>query len=192
MAARAPSISLHVKVVAYEPCARHAPAPCDCPDKVVSKLPDGSPAVYEHDTDLGTTVLLGLLSANLLDTGQNVLDTTGTSRSVSANSAVSSPTIVAGTGSTAAAVSDTNLQSQSSGSSGSQAIASVVVSGATITISATITNGSAGTIAYDEVGIVVTVGGHTFLLAHDAPLTGGPFNVSVGGTLAVTYTGTVS
>lgn len=192
MAARAPSLCFKVRVEARDPCPEHGTVDPNRPDCAVCGKPRPLVGVHEKDVDLGTTVLLGIFSANLLATAQTVNDTTATGRSISANSAVSSPTIAAGTGSTAAAVGDTNLQAQSAGSSGSQAIASVVVSGATITITATITNGTAGTIAYDEVGIIVTIGGHTFLLAHDAPLTGGPYNVSVGGTLAVTYTGTVS
>jgi len=208
----AASISFNVRVVAYEPCPRH-PFGCEaptrhppgadvrvlrpdlpiCADKRVVRLADGRLAVHEDPTDLGTTVLLGIFSCNIVATGQTVKNTSGTGISVSANSTVSSPVVVAGTGTTAAAVGDTNLQAQSSGSSGSQAITSVTVSGATIVIVGTITNGSSGTIAYDEVGLEVTIGANTYLLAHDAPLNGTTgYNVSIGGTLGITYTGTVS
>jgi hypothetical protein len=188
----AATIRLKIRVVAYEPCVRHAPMPCSCPDKKVVRLPNGQPAVHDNEVDLGTTVLLGIFSCNVIGTGQTVNDTTATGRALAANSAVSAASVVAGTGSTPAAVGDTNLQAQSASTSGVQAITSCVVSGSTITIVGTITNGSGSTIAYDEVGLIVTVGGHTFLLAHDAPLTGGPFNVSNGGTLQITYTGTIS
>jgi hypothetical protein len=149
--------------------------------------------VHDNQLDLGTIQLLWLMMNNLLDTAASAVpDTANVSRSLSVNSAATVPQIVAGTGTTAAAVSDYKLQTQATTTSGYVTAVTANPSGSTMVITGTITNTSGGTLAYDEVGIYITVATWVFMLAHDAPLTGGPFNVSNNGTLAVTYTATVS
>ena len=156
---------------------------------VEAKDPDGTLAGIRHkENDLATAQFAQLIQANILDTAETITDTGGTGRSVTANSAATVPTIAAGTTGTAATVSDTALGTETetqttvtvntysgSGSSG------------TFTVTGTITAGSAR--AYQEVGLKVTVGGHVFLICHDTFST---LNVSSGGTLAVTYTLTLS
>lgn len=149
--------------------------------------------VYDNPNDLATNQFAGFINTNLLDTGETIKDTAGTGNAISANSAATSPTIVAGTGTTAAAVTDYALQTPVSGSSGSVGATVGAPSGSgtsgTITITGTITNSSGSNITYSEVGIEITVGGNTYLISHDV-FTG--LTVSNGGTLAVTYTLTYS
>jgi hypothetical protein len=119
-------------------------------------------------------------------------DTGGTLRSISINSAVSSPTIVFGSGTTAISPSDYQLQSPISGSSGSVAatVSGLTVSSTTCSFSltCTVTNSSGGTLTYGEAGVTITVATFTFLILHDL------VNGSVGQQLTngqganVTYT----
>ena len=145
--------------------------------------------IYNNEYDLGTIQLLGFICTNILDAAETIKDTGGTGRSITANSSNSAINIVAGTGTTAAAVSDYNLQTQSAGSSGTITGTVTAPSGSTFTVTGTITNSSGGTIAYSEVGIECTSATFVFLLAHDVFTA---LNVSNGGTLAVTYTATIS
>ncbi len=153
-----PTMRLKLKVVAYEPCENkeHWGKPCDRQKKVSG--------TYENVDDLFTAAFAAFVQANIMNSNANpnVKDTGGTSRAINANSAVSALTIVAGTGTTAAAVSDNALQG-------------------------TITNTSGASIAYSEVGITVTAATFVFLIAHDVFTA---LNVSKNGTLQVTYTAT--
>jgi hypothetical protein len=165
---------------------------------VEAREPDGTLiGVYDNPFDLGTKALAQLIQTNILNTAATITDTTDTGRSVSVNSASTVQMIVAGTSNTAATFTDYALNSIASGgtyggsnSSGNQAATVNAIASNTFTVTATITNISGSTISYAEVGMAVTVGGHTFLIAHDAPITGGPYTVSNAGTLAVTYTAT--
>lgn len=158
--------------------------------KVEAKDIDGIlTGIYDNQYDLGTIQLLGFIATNILDTAESIKDTGGTIRSITANSANSVINIVAGTGVTAPAVSDFNLQTQSAGSSGSISATVNAPSGSTFTVTGTITNSSGSTIAYSEVGIECTSATFVFLLSHDVFTA---LNVSNGGTLAVTYTATIS
>ncbi len=145
--------------------------------------------VYKNEYDLGTKQFAQLVQTNILDTAQTITNTSGTGESIAVNSASTSPTILAGTGTTAAAVTDYALQTPTSGSSGSIAATINAYSGSgtsgNFTVTGTITNTSGSTITYSEVGIEVTVSTYTFLITHDV-FTG--LSVSNNGTLAVTYT----
>lgn len=149
--------------------------------------------VREGPANLCTQAFALFTQNNMLATAESIKDTGNTSRSLSANSACSAPTIVAGTGTTAAAVTDVSLQTQQGGSSGSQAATINAYSGAgtsgSYTVTATITNTSGGTVAYAEVGLTIVSATFTFLIAHDVF---SALSVSNNGTLAVTYTFTFS
>jgi hypothetical protein len=67
-----------------------------------------------------------------------------------------------------------------------------VISGSGYQITGTFTNTSGGTLTYGNVGIEITLNGHTYLITHDqvSGLTG--YIVSNLGTVVVTYTITFS
>ena len=172
-------MKIHVRVEAFEPCPIHASKPCDCPKKSIG--------VREKD-DLSTQQLAQLVQLNILNTNNTIKDTSNTTHSETANTAASSPTILAGTGTTAAAVTDYTLQTQT------ETVAATIgsISGwsgtsGTFTVTGTITAGANR--AYAEVGLRVTVNTHLYLICHDVF---SALNVSNGGTLAVTYTFTFS
>lgn len=137
--------------------------------------------------DLATKQFAQLIQLNILNTNETITDTGGTGRSETANAAATVPTILAGTGSTAATVTDNALGTQTetvaatiNAYSGSGASGNFTVTG---TITATADR------AYAEVGLRVTVNTHTYLICRDTFPT---LNVSNTGTLAVTYTLTMS
>jgi copper homeostasis protein CutC len=161
---------------------------------VVDECPDSIVGVYENTNDLSTNQFAGWIINNILDTAQTIKNTSGTGIAETVNKAVSTLTIVAGTGTTAASVADYTLQTPVSGSSGSIAgtVSYTAPSSGTsgsFTVTGTITNSSGNTIAYSEVGMTISDGTNTFLIAHDVF---SALNVSNGGTLAVTYTATYS
>jgi hypothetical protein len=162
---------------------------CGCPPIISAHRID------EDDLQTAQWAQLGI--TNLLAGGsQTVKDTSGNTHTVTNNSAVSAPTIVAGTGTTAATVADNALGTPVSGSSGdttSVTVGSLTESGSSgsYTITGTITNSTAAVINYGEVGVTITVATYVYLILHDAPInTSTPYYypVSPNGTLAVTYT----
>ena len=148
---------------------------------------------YYKEDDLETKQFAQIVQNNIFDTAESVTDITNTARSLTVNSASTAPTIVAGTGTTAAAVTDYVLQTPVSGSSGSIAATINAYSGSgtsgSFTITGTITNTSGATINYSEVGLEVTISTYVFLITHDVFTALG---VSNSGTLAITYTLTFS
>lgn len=154
---------------------------------------------YSNEYDLETAQFANIVLCNVFSTASTVKDTTGTNRSIPATSATSNFLIVAGTSSTAATVTDYALNAiatggsySSSGTSGSQTatIGSYSGSGTSgnFTATATITNSSASSITYAEVGIACTCATYTFLLTHDVLSPTIPVSGSSAGTLTVTYT----
>lgn len=174
------NIKIKVKIEAFEPCPIHGPLhePCDCP-KV-------SAGVREQG-DLGTAQLAEFIQALILATTETITDTGGTGRSIANATATSAVTIAAGTGTNAATVTDTNMQTQTETVSGTVNAYSGSGSSGSFTVTGTITAGANR--AYAEVGLIITCSTHTFLLCHDSFSV---LNVSNGGTLAVTYTFTIS
>jgi creatinine amidohydrolase/Fe(II)-dependent formamide hydrolase-like protein len=143
------------------------------------------------DDDLTTKQLAQLIMANILDTAPGssaMTDTSGSTHTVTVNSAATLPLIAAGTSGTTATVADHALGTQTETVT---AVTSTTFTGSgssgTVMVTGTITAGSAR--AYQEVGIEVTVGSNIYLLTHDTFTT---LNVSSGGTLAVTYMFTFS
>jgi hypothetical protein len=183
-----------LEVTIYAPCKKH-------------KRPDGIPMSTQfcgckpiitghtktHALQTGQWAQIGIV--NMLDGAtQTITDTSNATHSVTANSAVSAPTLVAGSGTTTPAVSDYKLQTQLSGTSGYTTSVtsggSLTESGSsgTYTITGTITNGSGGNLTYAEIGMTVTIGGNVFLILHDLTNGASGYVVSNGGTCAITYT----
>jgi hypothetical protein len=159
----------------------------------------GFPIISAHridEDDLQTAQWAQLGITNLLAGGsQTVKDTSGNTHSVANNSSVSALTIVVGTGTTAAAVSDNALGTSSSGWTGGTSITvgAPTESGTSgsYTLTATLTNGNASAVNAGEIGVTVTVGSNVYLILHDAPINSSSpyyYPVSPNGTLQVTYT----
>lgn len=113
--------------------------------------------VTKEFDDLVTAQGAAFLISNVLDTAQSIQDTSNTARAIGANTATGTIQIVAGTGTTAAAVTDYNLQAQSSGTSGyvAASVGNPTESGTSgsFTVTGTITNSSGASITYSEVGV---------------------------------------
>lgn len=192
------AVAIDLDIVAMSPCPFHAPALCNCPpisllDRVRGKKGRWVTGRCHVRGKLATQAFAQFSQANLLATAESILDTGNTSRSISANTSTGTVRIVAGTGSTAAAVTDYALQTPTSGASGYVAATINAYSGSgtsgAFTVTGTITNTSGSTITYSEVGVTIVASTYTFLLTHDV-FTG--LAVSNNGTLATTYTLTYS
>ena len=171
-------MKIKVRLEAFAPCSLHAPQPCDC-QKVSVGVRDKA--------DLATKQFAQFVQALLLNSTQTISDTTATGRSIANATATTAPTILAGTTSTAATVTDTALGGQTETIAGTVNAYSGSGSSGSFTVTGTITAGADR--AYVEVGLRVTNGGNTFLICRD---TFSALNVSNTGTLAVTYTLTFS
>ena len=194
-----------VEVTARDPCPTHGYAhhPLDNevnkltgiplhPKEIWDPFPDckgGIVGDFVDDFDRSVLAFLGLLQTNIFAlTSASITDTGNTVRTVNANQATTAPTVVAGTGSTAPALADYKLQSQSASTSGTQAGTINAISTNTFTVTATITNSSGSTITYAELGMTVVNSTWTFLIAHDTINSGTGFPVSNGGNMSCTYT----
>lgn len=155
--------------------------------QLVARDADGNITGERCLDDLATKQLAQFVQALVLASTQTITDTGGTGRSVANASATTAPTILAGTGSTAAAYNDTALGTQTETVSGTVNAYSGSGTSGSFTVTGTITAGADR--AYAEVGLRCTNGGNTFLLCRDVFSV---LNVSNTGTLAVTYTLTFS
>ncbi len=191
-------VSIDVEIIAYAPCKFH-------------KRPNGIPQSTENcgcrpvitgrckqKGDLSTIGLASLVQNNILYTvPTDFKDTGNTARTTTRNSACTAPLINAGTGASAPAVTDYCMETWTDDASHRIAATVNAISGwsgasGTFTVTGSITNGSAGDITYKEVGITVVMQTWTFLITHDTVNAGSGYLVSIGGTLAVTYTFTYS
>ena len=181
-----------IRVVAYAPCrlaahrqrARLDKTDCDCKDRKVIGVREGM-------ANLCTNVFASFVQANILNQApaNNQSDTGGSSRAITANTAMSSLTGEAGTSATTAAVTDTKLgtATESQASVTVNANPTSGTTSGTFTVTFTITAGADR--AYAEVGLYVTKQTFVFCITRD---TFSVLNVSNTGTLAVTYTFTNS
>jgi len=136
--------------------------------------------------------------ANCFDfatTGTPVNTTANTAEDITANSAVSAVTIMAGSGTSAPnAATDYVIQSALPGTDGSVAAsctAAFTSSTASLTafqLTCTMTNAQVTPETYGNIGIYITAGGHTYMLAHDQTNGATGYPVSPSGTVVVTYT----
>lgn len=180
-------ITIAVKVEARNPCPVHCHdgvyeggVPCNCEKPLVG--------VFEDEYDLGTKQLGQLIMGNILNSGQTITDTGGSARAVAANSACTVPTISAGTSGTAATVADTALGTETETvAAGAPSAGTWSGTSGTFTVAGTVT--ATANRSYQECGFKVTAATFVFLICHDTFST---LSVSSGGTLAVTYTWTIS
>jgi len=115
-----------------------------------------------------------------------VKDTGGTSRSVSAGSAGTSPEIAFGTGTTPAAFTDYVIQTNAG--TGSPASATVnAISSNTFTVTALWTNGTGSTVTVSELALYITVATYTFCITHDV-FTGQSVANGVSASATLTFT----
>lgn len=173
-----------LSIKAYEPCrfVHHRGRECGCKKKLTG--------VREGPANLLTNGFAALVQANILNNAPSnqIKDTGGTLRSITANTATSSLTGQAGTTGTAAAVTDNVLGAVTETATPTvNANPNTGTTSGTFTVTFTITAGADR--AYAEVGLIVTKATFIFLLCHD---TFTALNVSNTGTLAVTYTFTNS
>jgi hypothetical protein len=192
--------TVDLEVTVYAPCKFHKRADgvtpqttqfCGCTPKIVAHM--------KKRGDLSTIAMASLVQLNILATLPAALnDTSGTSRTLTpVNSAVTAPYIWAGTGATAPAVTDYQMQTTVNDSSHKvaatvNAISDWSGSSGSFTVTGTISNTSGGDITYKEIGIIVTCLTWNFLISHDTINAGSGYLVSNGGSLAVTETFTYS
>jgi hypothetical protein len=164
-----------------------SPAPsqtrgCVCVSvRIEVRDPDGNLIGIDEKPDITTKQFAQLVQLGMLATAETITDTANaTHNETTAATTGSSPKIYAGTGTTAVVFADYALATPT------ENVAATVnaLSSNAFTVTGTITAGSNR--AYGEVGLQTTVNGHNYLIAHD--LTSQVWNVSSGGTLAVTYT----
>lgn len=151
--------------------------------EIVARDQDGNETGRITRDALATKQFAQLVQLNILDTAETVTDTTGTGNALTVNNAATAPTIAAGTGTTAATVTDHVLQTQTETVAATINAYSGSGSSGNFTVTGTITAGANR--AYAEVGLLVTVNTKTYLICHDSFST---LNVSSSGTLSVTYT----
>lgn len=178
-----------LRVEARDPCRRHPTglladgAPCKCKRRLTG--------VREGPSNLCTNAFAALVQANILATAptNTVKDTGNTARTLSASQTTSSLTGCAGTNSTAAAVTDYKLGTETETQSTVTVNANPTTgtTSGTFTVTYTITAGADR--VYTEVGLKLTQQTWVFQITHDV-FAG--LNVSNTGTLAVTYTFTNS
>lgn len=163
--------------------------------------PYGNPiASIVKESDLATKQFAQLIQTNILGTNQTITNTSGVGVAISANTALTNPLIVAGSGINpplTPSVTDFNLaggvnlagNTPAQISSGQTAATigawgNTVPSSGVFQVTGTITNIQSSNQAYSEVGIQVNAGFNPFLITHDN------FSgviVSPNGTLQVTY-----
>jgi hypothetical protein len=159
---------------------------------IVNKQTGKEDYVTEFE-DPATVQFSDLVCANMLNTTETtcVKDTGGTSRTVSANSATSTVQVVAGTDTTAAAVTDYKLNAQSGGGQGAQTATANTVNTSTGVFTVTANMAApASTIVYGEIGIYLTCATYVFCICRGTA--GGTWSVDTSHYLAVTYTFTPS
>jgi hypothetical protein len=172
------SVNIRVRIEAYEPCSVHGSGSCSCEKTCIGIIEQG---------DLATKQFAQLIQLNILDSNQTIKDIDGDSNEETANTSSGTITIMAGTDNTAADVTDFSLGAQTETVSGTvNSYSGSGVSGG-FTVTGTIT--AEANRAYTEVGLGVTVNSSIYLICRDVFST---YNVSDGGTLAVTYTITCS
>lgn len=187
-------IYLKCEIEARDFCPVHFSTLCNCPLNNVRRT--------ENPWDQGVKALLQLMNANIFGSAagtQTITDIGNTGRAVTINQATTAMTLVAGTSGTAPAFTDYKIGApanpQSTASYNTTTITVNAISNGppgTETITGTITNTSGGNLTYAEVGIQVTNSTWIFLVAHDTVNSGTGFVVSQNGTLALTYTATIT
>jgi hypothetical protein len=177
-------------IVVYAPCKKHVGKStqfCGCDPVITAR------GHKEHDLKTSQYALLEM--AGVFAASQTVRDTSNATHTVAAGFTTSAPKIVTGTGSTTPAVGDFAIQTPVTDTpAGTGQIAATVgtyVPGTTtgaFPITGTITNGSAADITYKEIGMTVIIATYVYLVLHDLVNGVTGYLVSIGGTMACTYT----
>jgi hypothetical protein len=191
-------LHIGVRIVARNPCSEHGFTHTD-----TDTCQKGFIGETFKDPDMGLYAFAAALIANVFDTNNtatSVPDTGGTSRSWAANSATSSINIRAGSGTTTPTFGDHVIQTPLTNSPAGTGLISATTGTAitnnttngTFVITGTFTNGTVGNLTYAEIGIEATANTFIFLLSHDLTNGATGYIVSPSGTVAVTYTVTIS
>ncbi len=131
------------------------------------------------------------IQLNLLKTNETMQDVTGASNPETANTSITTLNLHAGSGVTAPAFTDYQIQSPLTNTGTTAYVTPVVnaISGPAFTVTGTFTNTSGGTLVYGNVGIEITLSsGHTYLLTHDQINGLSGFIISSLGTVSIVYT----
>jgi len=195
MSAGLGGLRIGLKVVARNPCPDHGFVHTETDSCQKGYL---GTTIKEHDMGLyafAATLIANAFATN--NTATSVPDITNTNRSFNANSAVSAILIVAGSGVTTPTFGDYQIQTQIASSSGS--ISATVnptitnnTTNGTFTITGTFTNSTGSNATYGNIGIYATANTFSFMFAHDLTNGATGYVVSPAGTVAVTYTVTIS
>lgn len=190
-------LHLGVKVVARNPCPEHGFVHAEtdaCQKGFIGKS-------YK-EYDMGIRAFSALLIANVFNaaTTSDIKDTSNATHTISANTATSAVGIRAGSGVTTPVFSNYVIETPLTNSpAGTGLIAATVnntitdnSTNGTFTITGTLTNGTAGNLTYGNIGIEVTAATFVYLVSHDQTNGASGYVVSASGTVAVTYTITVS
>jgi hypothetical protein len=186
-----------VRIVVRDPCPEHGFVHTD-----TDTCQKGFVADNYKEYDMGLANFSGFIIANIFDTatagsGVQMTDTSNATHVVSANTATGTIDLGAGSGTTAPTFIDYNIQTQLASTSGliAATVSNVITNNTTngtFTITGTFTNSTGSNATYGNIGILVTAGGNVYLVAHDQTNGATGYVVSPLGTVAVTYTVTVS
>ena len=193
-------LHIGVKIVARNPCPEHGIVHMES-----DACQKGFVGENYKEYDMGLRGFSAMLIANVFKTATtaDIKDTSNVSQTITANSAVTTCQLVAGAGVTAPVFSNYDVQSTGIAGDptfdGNSPITATVnntitdnSSNGTFTITGTFTNNYAGNETYGNIGIYITNSVSTFMMAHDQTNGGSGYVVSHLGTVAVTYTITVS
>jgi hypothetical protein len=208
-------IHIGLKIVARNPCSEHGYPHWEGANVVGNLDPSqgckgGFVGENYREYDMGLRGFSAMLLANVFNkvTTADIKDTSNTSQTINPNTATTSVHLVAGDGLTA--VQYTNYQIEGTGGAADPTFNSDSPINATVnntitplpgggpytsgtfTITGTFTNSSLGNETYGNIGITITNATSTFMMAHDRTNGGTGYPVSPSGTVAVTYTVTVS
>jgi len=173
---------IKVRLDARDPCPEHGPLGIACGCMPIRES-------RQLDADLATKQFAQFIQANILAASQTIKAEDASTNSIggAVPTVTSAPTIEAGTTGTAATVVDFALGTQTETVAATVNAYSGSGSSGNFTVTGTIV--ATADRAYQEVGLRITASTKNYLLCHDTFST---LNVSNTGTLAVTYTITLS
>lgn len=208
-------IHVGLKIVARNPCPDHGYTHWEGANVTGGVDPSegckgGFVGESYKEYDMGLRGFSAMVIANIFNhvTTADIKDTSNTSQTIAANTATTSVNLVAGDGVTAVQYTDYQIQGTGGATdptfNGDSPIVASVNNTITplpgggpytsgiFTITGTFTNSSLGNETYGNIGITITNATSTFIMAHDRTNGATGYPVSPSGTVAVTYTVTVS
>lgn len=163
--------------------------------EVEARNPDSTLiGTFEKEYDLAARAFAWGIQLNLLNTNEVMQDTSGNPNAETANTAISAVKLHAGSGVTAPAFTDFQIESSLINVGTTAFVAPTIhaISGSGFQVTGVFTNTSGGTLTYGNVGIEITLNGHFYLLTHDQVNSLSGFIVSNLGTVQIVYTITFS